>query len=142
MTCSLLEVIYFLRTKKCARFGGIVLHSYTQPDPKQGVKIFLRHFPTTLVPSLTLQISDIVKSSLNSSTLEFFAYHLPYSRSRCLVTWQREVKLCKVSDSTRVVGKSTYHVSPIFRRGKQSNLQSICQERLNYTIYSTFILYM
>jgi hypothetical protein len=48
----------------------------------------------------------IIQSSLESHTLEFFAYHLPYLRSRCLVTWQREVKLCKVSEDTRVVGKS------------------------------------
>jgi hypothetical protein len=34
-----------------------------------------------------------------------FSDHLPYSRSRCLVMWQREVKLCNVSNGARVVGK-------------------------------------
>jgi hypothetical protein len=95
----------FLAHEKTRTVWGIFLHSHTQSDPKQGIKKFLRHFPTALIPSLTLRISDIIQSSLESHTLEFFAYHLPYSRSRCLVTWQREVKLCKVSDGTRVVGK-------------------------------------
>jgi hypothetical protein len=76
-----------------------------QPDPKQGIKKSQRHFPTNLVPSLTLQISDIIQSSHESPTLEFFAYHLPYSRPRFLVMWQRELKLCKVSDGTRIIGK-------------------------------------
>jgi hypothetical protein len=34
-----------------------------------------------------------------------FSDHLPHSRPWCLVTWQREVNLCKVSDGTRIVGK-------------------------------------
>jgi hypothetical protein len=92
----------FLAHEKTRTVWGILFHSHTQSDPKQGIKKFLRHFPTTLVPSLTLQISDIVHSSLQSPTLKFCAYDLPYSRSWCLVTWQREVKLCKVSDGTRV----------------------------------------
>jgi hypothetical protein len=78
------------------------IHNLTQSNVS---KKFVRHFLTTLVPSLTLQISNIVQSSLESPTLEFSPYHLPYSRSRYLVTWQREVKLCKFSDGTRVVRK-------------------------------------
>jgi hypothetical protein len=94
----------FLAHEKTCMVWGIFLYSHTQSDPKVSKK-FLRHFPTALVPSLTLRISDIIQSSFESHTLEFFAYHLPYSRSRCLVTWQREFKLCNVSDGTRVVGK-------------------------------------
>jgi hypothetical protein len=94
----------FLAHEKTRTFWGIFLHSHTQSDPKQGIKKFLRHFPTALVPSLTLRISDIIHSSLESHTLEFFTYHLPYSRFQCLVTWQREVKLCKVCDGMRVLG--------------------------------------
>jgi hypothetical protein len=105
MVHSVLKVVYFLRKKQMHTIWGIFLHFHIQPDPKQGIKKFCRHFSTTLVPSLTVQISDIVQSSLESPTLEFFAYHLPYSRSQCFATWQREVKLCKVSDGTRVVGK-------------------------------------
>jgi hypothetical protein len=63
---SSLKVVYFLRT-----VWGTFLHSHTQPDTKEGIKNFPRHFSTTLVPSLTLQISDIVYSSLERSTLEF-----------------------------------------------------------------------
>jgi hypothetical protein len=99
------KICIFLVHEKTRTVWGIFLHSHTQSDPKQGIKKFLRHFPTALAPSLTLRISDIIQSSLESHTLEIFAYHLPYSRSRCLVTWQREVKLCKVSDGTEVVGK-------------------------------------
>jgi hypothetical protein len=74
LTFRVLKVVYFLRTKKRARFGVcIFLHFHTQPDPKQGIKKFLRHLPSTLVPSLTLQISDIVQSNFESQTLEFFA---------------------------------------------------------------------
>jgi hypothetical protein len=91
--------VYFLRTKTRS-FWGMFVHSHTQPDPKQGMKKILRHFATTFVPTLTLQISGIVHGSLESPTHECFAYHLIYSRSRCLVTWQEEVKLCKVSDGT------------------------------------------
>jgi hypothetical protein len=85
-----------LAHEKTRTVWGIFLHPHTEPAPKHGIKIFLRYFPATLVPSLTLQISDFVQSSLESPTLEFFAYHLPYSRFRWLVLWQREVKLCKV----------------------------------------------
>jgi hypothetical protein len=103
---SVLKVVHFLRRKKRARFGLYgFLHFHTQPDPKQGIQKFLRHFPTTLVPSLTLQIYGIVQSSIERPVLEFFVYYLSYSRSRYLVTWQREVKLCKVSDGTIIVGK-------------------------------------
>jgi hypothetical protein len=63
----------FLAHEKTRTEWGIFLHSHTQPDPKQGIKKILRHFPTTLVPSLTLQISDIIHSSLLSPTLEYFA---------------------------------------------------------------------
>jgi hypothetical protein len=49
---SVLKVVYFLRT-----FWDIFLHSHTQPDPKQGIKIFLWHLLTTFAPSLTLQVS-------------------------------------------------------------------------------------
>jgi hypothetical protein len=71
----------FLAHEKTRTVWGIFLHSHTQSDPKQGIKKFLRHFPPALVPLLTLRISDIIQSSLESHTLEFFAYHLPYSRS-------------------------------------------------------------
>jgi hypothetical protein len=94
-----------LRKKKPRTTWGIFLHSYTQPHPKQGMKKILRHFLNTLKPPLTLQISYIVLSSLESPTLGTFCYYFLYSRSRCLVTWQREVKLCKVIEDTRVVGK-------------------------------------
>jgi hypothetical protein len=46
---SVLKVVYFLRT-----VWGIFLHSHTQPDREQGIKKFLRHLPTTLVPSPNL----------------------------------------------------------------------------------------
>ena len=59
----------FLAHEKTRTIWGIFLHSHTQPAPKQGIKIFLRHFTTTLVPSLTLQLSDIVQSSLESPKL-------------------------------------------------------------------------
>jgi hypothetical protein len=95
----------FLAHEKVRTVWGIFLYFHTQPDPQQGIKKFLRHFSNTLVPSQTLQISHIVQSSLQSITLEFFAYPLPYSRSPCLVTWEREIKFCKVSNGTRVVGK-------------------------------------
>jgi hypothetical protein len=36
---SVLKVVYFLRT-----VWDIFLHSHTQPDPKQGIKKFLRHY--------------------------------------------------------------------------------------------------
>jgi hypothetical protein len=97
--------MYILAHEKTRTVWGIFFHFHTKPDSKQGIKKFLRHFPTNLVPPLTLQISDIVQSSLEGPTLEIFAYHLPNSRFRCLVTWQREVKLCKVSDGTKIVGK-------------------------------------
>jgi hypothetical protein len=93
----------FLAREKTCMVWGIFLHPCTEPAPKDGFKIFLRHLTTTLVPSLILQISYIVQSSLESPTLEFFAYHLPYSRSRCLVTWQSPTLWG--SDGTRVVGK-------------------------------------
>jgi hypothetical protein len=72
---------YYSRTitnlahEKTRTVWGIFLHSHTQSDPKQGIKQFLRHFPTALVPSLILQIFDIIQSSLESYTREFFAYH-------------------------------------------------------------------
>jgi hypothetical protein len=55
---SVLKVVYFLHTKKknLTHGLGIFLRPNKQPVPEQGIKIFLRHFPTTLVPSLTLQI--------------------------------------------------------------------------------------
>jgi hypothetical protein len=57
---TVLKVVYFLRTtflrkkkkkkkKKARTVWGIFLHSHTQSDPKQGIKKFLRHFPTALV---------------------------------------------------------------------------------------------
>jgi hypothetical protein len=44
---SVLKVVYFLRT-----IWGIFLHFHTQSAPNQGIKKFLCHFPSTLVPSL------------------------------------------------------------------------------------------
>jgi hypothetical protein len=84
----------FLAHEKTRTIWGIILHAPTAP--RQGIKIFLTHLTTTLVPSLTLQILDIVQSSLESATLQFFAYHWSYSRSRCLVTWQREINLVRM----------------------------------------------
>jgi hypothetical protein len=68
-----------------------------------------------------------------------FAYHLPYLRSCCLVTWQREVKLCKVSDGTKVVGKCLRNfLIPCF------GLDCVCEWRnipltvcKKYTTFST-----
>jgi hypothetical protein len=121
-----LKVVHFLRTKKRAWFGvyfSIPIHNLTQ---NHLIKKFLRHFLTALVPSLTLRISDIIQSSLESHTLEFFAYHLPCLRSRCLVKWQREVKLCKVSDGTRVVGKSLRNFLSRLRKGMEKYTPKPC----------------
>jgi hypothetical protein len=75
-----LKVVNFLRKKKQNKTKTrmvwcIFLHSHAQPNSKQGIKKFLRHLPSSLVPSLTLQISHIIQSSLESLTLEFFTYH-------------------------------------------------------------------
>jgi hypothetical protein len=130
--------IYLAHEKTCTVWG-IFFHSHTQSDPEQGIKKFPRHFPTALVPSLTLQISDIIRNSLESHTLEFFAYHLPYSRSRCLVAWQREVKFCKVSDGTRVIGKSLrnfcyFALSQVVQGSGEIYRQTV---RKKYTTFST-----
>jgi hypothetical protein len=47
-----LKVVYFLRT-----VWGIFLYSHTKPDPKQStcIKKFLRHLPSTIVPSVHLK---------------------------------------------------------------------------------------
>jgi hypothetical protein len=86
----------FLAREKTRTVCGVYFHYHTHHDPKQGIKKLLRHFPFTLVQSLTLQIPEITQSSLESPTLEFFSYHLPYSRSRCLVKLQSKVKLVMV----------------------------------------------
>ena len=52
----------FLAHEKTRTVWGAFLLPHTQPAPS---------IPTTLVPSLTLQLSDIVQSSLESPTLEF-----------------------------------------------------------------------
>jgi hypothetical protein len=107
-TSSVRKVAYwhFLHTeKKPHTVWRIFLHPNAQDAPKQVIKIILRQLTNVLVPSLTLQISDIFLISLESPALEFFAFHLPYLRSRCFVTWQREVKLCMVSDGTSFVVK-------------------------------------
>jgi hypothetical protein len=65
------ENCIFLAHEKTRKVWVIFIHFHTKPDSKQGIKKFLRHFPTTLVPSLTLQISYIVRSNLESPTLEF-----------------------------------------------------------------------
>jgi hypothetical protein len=118
---------------------GIFLQSNSQSAPKQGIKIFLRHFPTTLVPSLALQISQFVQSSFESPKPEIFSYHLPYSRSRRLVKRQRRVKLCKVSDGTRVVGKCLRNFFiPCFGPGYVWELRNIPQTvRKKYTTFNT-----
>jgi hypothetical protein len=77
----------FLAHEKTRSVWGIFLNSHTQPDPKLGINKFLRHFPTTLVPSLTLQISDIVQSSFESPTLEF---SLLISHIRDLNVWSHD----------------------------------------------------
>jgi hypothetical protein len=76
----------FLAHEKMRTDWGIFFHSHTQSDPKQGIKKFRRHFPTTLVLSQTLQISGIVKSSLESPTLEFL---LIICHIRDLDVWSR-----------------------------------------------------
>jgi hypothetical protein len=76
----------FLAHEKTCTVWGIFLHFHTQHNPKQGIKKFLRHFPTTLVPSLTLQISDIVQSSFERPALEF---SLVICHIRDLDVWSR-----------------------------------------------------
>ena len=137
-TRSVMKVVCFLRKEKRARFGVyffISIHNLTQSKLSK----FLRHFPTLLVPSLTLQISYFVHTSLESPTLEFFAYHLPYSRYRCLVTWKREGKLYKVSDGTRVVSKClTNFLVPCYWSGCVLEWRNIPQTlRKKYTTFST-----
>jgi hypothetical protein len=61
----------FLAHEKTHTVWGSFLQFNTQSDPNLGIKTLLRHFPTTLVPSQTLKISDIVQSNLQSTTLEF-----------------------------------------------------------------------
>jgi hypothetical protein len=67
---SVLKVAYILRTKKHAQFGvyfSISIQNLTQSKiSKRCEDIFLQR---TLVSSLTLQISDIVLSSLESFAL-------------------------------------------------------------------------
>jgi hypothetical protein len=94
----------FLAHEKTRTVWDIFLHFHTQPDPKLGIKIFLRHFPTILVPSLTLKISDIVQSIFQSPRLEF-SLIICHIRDLMFGHVAREVKLCKVSDGMRVVGK-------------------------------------
>jgi hypothetical protein len=63
----------FLAHEKTRTVWGIFFNSHTQPDPKQSIKKkkLLRHFPTTLrlVPSLTLQITDSSRATLENPTL-------------------------------------------------------------------------
>jgi hypothetical protein len=123
----------------CISFGvyfSIPTHNLSQSKVS---KKFVRHLPTTLVPSLTLQIPDIVPSSLESHTLEFFGYPLPYSPSRCLVTWQTEAKLYKVSDGTRKVSKWLRNfLIPCFGSGCVWGWRNIPQTvRKKYTTFST-----
>jgi hypothetical protein len=54
------KIYMFLAHEERRTVRGIFLHPHTQLAPKQDIKIFLRHKTTTLVPSLTVQISDIV----------------------------------------------------------------------------------
>jgi hypothetical protein len=61
----------FLAHEKMCTVWGIFLHFHTQLDLKQAIKKFVRHFPSILVPSLTLQISDIIQSSLENPTHKF-----------------------------------------------------------------------
>jgi hypothetical protein len=61
----------FLAHIKTRMVRGIFLHPHTQPAPMQAIKIFIRHLATTFIPSLTLQISDIIFCSLESPTLKF-----------------------------------------------------------------------
>jgi hypothetical protein len=68
-----------------------------------------------------------------------FTYHLSYSRSRCLVTWQREIKLSKVSDGTKVVGKCLMNfLIPCFRWDYVWEWRNIPQTmRKKYTTFTT-----
>jgi hypothetical protein len=43
----------FLAHEKTRTVWDIFLHSHSQPDPKQGIKKLQRHFPATLVLSIT-----------------------------------------------------------------------------------------
>jgi hypothetical protein len=53
---------------------GIFLHPHTQPAPKQGIKKFLRHLPTTLVPRY--------RSSLSLVSIIFASQGFPVHSTR------------------------------------------------------------
>jgi hypothetical protein len=76
----------FSAWKKRARFGVYLFIPIQKPDPKQGIKKIPKTFSSTFVPSLTLQISYIVQSSLESPTLEF---SLIICLTRDLDVWSR-----------------------------------------------------
>jgi hypothetical protein len=68
-----------------------------------------------------------------------FAYHLPYSRSRCFIMWQREINFVRLaSNSTRVVGKClTNFLIPCFGSGCVWEWRNISQTvSKKYTTFS------
>jgi hypothetical protein len=134
----MLKVVYFLRTKKRALWGYISPYPYkTWPKARyQKIhKTFPYHFRT--ITNLT-NILHRPEQPWKSHTW-IFSDHLPYSRSRCLVTWQREVKLCKVSDGARVVGKCLRNfLIPRFWSACVWKWRNVPQTaRKKYTFFST-----
>jgi hypothetical protein len=131
---SMLKVVYFLRTKKLARFGvyfSILIHNLTQRKVSKIPKTFSYHFRT--ITNLT-NIWHRTEQPWKSHTWTF-DYHLPFSRSRCSVTWQKEVKHCKVSDGTRVVGKCHRNfLIPCCVWEWRNILQTVCKK---YKTFST-----
>jgi hypothetical protein len=97
---SVLKVVYFLCT-----VWGIFLHSHTQPDPKQGIKKFLRHWPSTLVSSLTLQSLTSLINVTKHRKLKYGKWWAKKSSVRLSKLVWTKSDICKVSDGTRVVGK-------------------------------------
>jgi hypothetical protein len=123
------------------RTFGVYL-SITSPlkqlDPKQGIKKFLTFsYYSHTITNLT-NIWHRPEQPWKSHTW-IFAYHLPYSRSWCFVTLQREVKLCKVSDGTKVVGKCLKNfLIPCFGSGRVLEWRNIPQTvPKKYTTFST-----
>jgi hypothetical protein len=103
---SVLKVVYFLRMKKRARFGvylSIPKHSLIQSKVSKIPETFSYY-----MYSLTIYWPY---KYLTSSRAALKVPHLNFSliiwHIRDLDVWSRgkEVKLCKVSDGTRVVGK-------------------------------------
>jgi hypothetical protein len=134
----MLKVVYFLRTKKRAPFEVyffIPRHNLTQSKVSNIPKTFSYYSHT--ITNLT-NIWHCPEQPWKSHTW-IFPYYLPYSRFRCLVTWYTEVKLCKVSDGTKVVGKCLRNfLIPFFGSGCVWGWRNIQQTvRKKYTSFRT-----